>query len=216
MPCLEQAGCLPMGIAGFSPLPLSRVRTGCRGAFEGPEVAGWRPGQGAGDWAARPEGSALSGCGPSSQTTDCARSLAPTPGFSVEPARAAPSHPPGTVGHLPALLGSRASGPRNLRSPGSRAAAPAPPAAAWRPRPTPRRSLRAAGSAARGDSRLGMLRSSHPDSAEEEERQGDDVASVMLLGWAKTYTPRRKEPVSEWKGGKKSQEEAGGKKTSGQ
>lgn len=74
------------------------------------------------------------------------------------------------------------------------------------------RSLGAAGpallsSAARG-TRLGMLRSSHPNSA-EEEKQGESPASVLCWG-------RRKEPVSKRKGGKKRQGEDGGKKTSGQ
>lgn len=143
-------------------------------------MAGWRPGQGAGDRAARPEESALPGRGPSSQTTDCARSLAPTPEFSVEPARAAPSHPPGTVRHLPALLGSRAPGPRNLRSPDSRGGSrPARRCLETAANTAPLARGRGLGGA--GDSRLGMLRSSHSDSA-EEERRGESPASVMLLG----------------------------------
>lgn len=133
----------------------------------------------------------------------------------------APSHPPGTARHLPALLGSRAPGPRNLRSPGSRSRS--------RPARSPlpgdggqHRSLGAAGpallsSAARGGppALLGMLRCSHANSA-EEEKQGESPALAMRLGQAKTYSPRGKEPVSERKGGKKRWVEAGGKKTSGQ
>lgn len=44
-----------MGITAFSPLCLSKGQGRLQGAFEGPEVASWRPGQG-GDRAARPEG----------------------------------------------------------------------------------------------------------------------------------------------------------------
>lgn len=144
----------------------------------------WRVGdsdKGLGTGLPRPEGSALPGRGPSSQTTDCARSLAPTPEFSVEPARVAPSHPPGTVCHLPALLGSRAPGPRNLRSPGSRGGSrPARRCLETAANTAPLARGRGLGGA--GDSRLGMLRSSHPDSPEEEERQRESPASVMLLG----------------------------------
>lgn len=139
-------GAAPWGSQGFR----RSLSLGSGQAAEGRlKVQRWRvgdPDKGLGT--GLPEGSALPGRGPSSQTTDCARSLAPTPEFSVEPARAAPSHPPGTARHLPVLLGSRAPGPATSVAPAP-AAAPAPPAAAWRPRPTPRRSLGAAGSAAR-------------------------------------------------------------------
>lgn len=125
-----------MGIAGFSPLSLSKGQESCRGRLK---VHRWRVGdrdKGLGTGLPGLGDAALSGRGPSSQTTDCAGSLAPTPEFSVQPARAAPSHPPGTARHLPAPLGSRAPGPATSAVPAP-AAAPAPPAAAWRPQPTP-------------------------------------------------------------------------------
>lgn len=173
-------GAAPWGSQGFR----RSLSLGSGQAAEGRlKVQRWRvgdPDKGLGT--GLPEGSALPGRGPSSQTTDCARSLAPTPEFSVEPARAAPSHPPGTARHLPVLLGSRAPGPATSVAPAP-AAAPAPPA---------RRCLETAANTAplargrglggTGDSRLGMLGSSHSDFAEEEERRGESPASVMLQG----------------------------------
>lgn len=64
MLCLEQAGCVPWRSQGFCRCLFLRVKTGCflrvktrYRAFEGSEVAGRRPGQVAGNPAARSRGS---------------------------------------------------------------------------------------------------------------------------------------------------------------
>lgn len=156
MLCLEQAGCVPWRSQGFCRCLFLRVKTGCflrvktrYRAFEGSEVAGRRPGQVSGWEPGCPVWgvAALPGRGPSFGTAGSAAPSRRPRSSRYSPPRAAPSHPPGTACHLPALLGDRAPGPATSAAPAP-AAAPAPPAAAWRPGPTPRCSLRASGPSA--------------------------------------------------------------------
>lgn len=127
MPCLGQAGCVPWGSQGFCRCLFLRVKTGCflrvktiYRAFEGSEVAGRKPGQVAGNPAARSGGS--SPCVGRSFLRDrrLCGSLAPTPEFSVQPAPRGPFPPAGNRQSPAGAAGRPRPWPRNLRSPGSR------------------------------------------------------------------------------------------------
>lgn len=92
-----------MGIAGFSPVVSFYGSGKLQGAFEGPQGAGWRPGQGAGDRAARPGGSqpCLGAVLPPRPQTVPAPSRPPLSSSYSPPARPLPTRrePPVTCRH---------------------------------------------------------------------------------------------------------------------
>lgn len=172
-----------MGISGFSRLSLSKGQDRLPRPFEGPAVAGRRPGtRGWGQ-----------GC-PAWGTQSCLGAVLPPRPETVP----APSRPPRSSRSSPPArpLPTRREPPVTCRLCWAAAPLAPQPPLPWRPRwlpprpPLPgdrgqhrslARSLGAAGPAllqlggAGEDPRLGMLRSSHPNSA-EEERQGESPA----------------------------------------